>query len=313
MKKINLLFLAPNWRVSLLRAFQEALSSFPLGNTIAGADSDNYSPALKALDVKLTIPRFDDPDCLESLLSFCREKSINAIIPLTNRAVEYLDQNRKNFTDLSVRLYINDSEIISICHDKEKLSNFLIEKGIPTPDPFVPSSPNFPLISKPRKGEGGGCVIINDQTDLDYYSSKLSDQVLQRFVKGDEYTIDWFSDKNGLPLVIAPRKRIETRAGEVTLSQIDMDEKIIEQAKKAAKLLGLKGPCNIQGFKEASGRFLFTDINLRFGSGSIHSITKGASIPNLIFKEIAGEKLEFNQNSIKNGSIMSRYNDGFFF
>ena len=99
----------------------------------------------------------------------------------------------------------------------------------------------------------------------------------------------------------------------VTLSKIDLNQGIIEQAKKMAEVLGLKGPCNLQGFKESSGRFLFTDINLRFGSGSVHSISQGADIPNLIFKELAGEKLEFNLTSIKDGSVMSRYNDGFFF
>ncbi len=314
MKKINLLFLAPNWRVGLIRTFQQTLNSFPSGHNIAGADSNIYSPALKILDIKQNIPRFDDPDCLKSLLTFCREKSINAIVPLTNRAIEYLDTNRKPFIDLSIHLYINNSEVISICHDKEKLSNFFQEKGIPKPNPFDPLSPNFPLISKPKKGEGSkGCVVINDQVDLDYYKAKHSNQILQQFVKGDEYTIDWFSDSNGLPLVVTPRKRIETRAGEVTLSQIDMDEEIIEQAKKMAKALGLKGPCNLQGFKESSGRFLFTDVNLRFGSGSVHSISQGADIPNLIFRELAGEKLEFNPALIKDGSIMSRYNDGFFF
>ena len=246
-------------------------------------------------------------------MDFCREKSINAIIPLTNRAVEYLDQNRKSFTDLGIHLYINSSDVISICHDKEKLSSFLQKNGILTPDFFNASSPNFPLISKPRRGEGGSCFIIKNQVDLDFYRDKLSDQILQRFIEGEEYSIDWFSDMNGLPLVIVPRKRIETRAGEVTLSQIDMDEKIIAQAKNMAGLLGLKGPCNIQGFKESSGKFLFTDINLRFGSGSVHSISQGAKIPNLIFSELIGKKLEFNLNSIHDGSIMSRYNEGFFF
>lgn len=314
MKKINLLFLAPNWRVSLIRAFQNTLRSLPPGNNIAGADSNIYSPALKALETKLNIPRFDHPDCLNSLLTFCREKSINAIIPLTNRAIEYLEKNRKSFADLSVKLYINSSETISICHDKEKLSNFFQEKGIPTPSPFDILSPNFPLISKPKKGEGGkNCFLINDQVDLDYCKAKFPGHILQQFIEGDEYTIDWFSDSSGNPLVVIPRKRIETKAGEVTLSQIDMDEGIVEQAKKMAEVLSIKGPCNFQGFKESSGRFLFTDINLRFGSGSIHSISQGADIPNLIFKELAGEKLEFNLTSIKDGSVMSRYNDGFFF
>jgi carbamoyl-phosphate synthase large subunit len=314
MKKINLLFLAPNWRVGLIRAFQNSLSSLPLGNKLAGADSNIYSPALKILNTKQIIPRFDDPDCLENLLAFCRQELINAIIPLTNRAIEHLDQNRKSFESLNIQLYINDSEVISICHDKEKLSNFFQQKGIPTPDPFDPLSPKYPLLSKPKKGEGSkGCIFIKDKIDLDYYKTKFPDQILQQFIEGDEYTIDWFSDSSGLPLVIAPRKRIETRAGEVTLSQIDLDKEIIQQAKKMASALGLKGSCNLQGFKESSGRFLFTDVNLRFGSGSVHSISQGADIPNLIFRELAEEKLEFNQASIKDGSVMSRYNDGFYF
>jgi carbamoyl-phosphate synthase large subunit len=314
MKKINVLFLAPNWRVSLIRAFQNSLGFSQFGELLAGADSNPYSPALKILNPNKVIPRFVDPACLEKLLTFCREESIDAIIPLTNRAIEFLNLNRKSFEDQQTKLYINETDTISICHDKQKLSDFFRKTGILTPDPINPEAPQFPLISKPRKGEGGkGCFVINNKQDLEYHKTKFQDSTIQRFIEGDEYTVDWFSDAEGFPLAVIPRKRIEVRAGEVTLSQIEMNPKIIEQVKKAGFILGLKGPCNIQGFKEASGRFLFTDINLRFGSGSVHSINQGADIPHLIYKEIAGEKLEFNPSKVQDGSIMSRFNDGFYF
>ena len=49
------------------------------------------------------------------------------------------------------------------------------------------------------------------------------------------------------------------------------------------------GPCNIQGIQDKNGTFFFTDLNLRFGSGSVHTIAAGGNIPLMIYQEMAGQ------------------------
>jgi carbamoyl-phosphate synthase large subunit len=88
------------------------------------------------------------------------------------------------------------------------------------------------LIAKDPCGEGGkNCFKIEDQTEFDFYSKKLPNHIFQRFVQGREFSIDWFSDKKGLPIVIVPRERLVVRAGEVMVSRIEQVSDILNPLK----------------------------------------------------------------------------------
>ena len=109
-----------------------------------------------------------------------------------------------------------------------------------------------------------------------------------------------------------PRERLAVHAGEVMMSRIELGPDIIESAKKVGTLLQLRGLANLQGILDESGKFLFTDINLRFGSGAVHSIQAGADTPGMIFQELAGGSIENKSNSVTNGSTMSRFHDALY-
>ena len=110
MKAINILFLAPHWRVTLVKAFRKTLEDLPCAGKLAGADSNPYSPTLQALDPVHIIPRFTSPDCLRKVLDFCLREKIHAVIPLTNKAVEFLDSNRTTFYEGGIQLSLNDKK-----------------------------------------------------------------------------------------------------------------------------------------------------------------------------------------------------------
>jgi len=75
----------------------------------------------------------------------------------------------------------------------------------------------------------------------------------------------------------------------------------------------LQGPANLQGIRAQNGQFFLTDINLRFGSGSGHTIAAGGDMPGLIFRELSGESVPFANGSVKDGSMMTRFQDAFYF
>ena len=112
--------------------------------------------------------------------------------------------------------------------------------------------------------------------------------------------------------MIVPRERLVVRAGEVMVSRIEQISDIIESAKRLGNRLQLRGPANFQGFLEESGEFLFTDVNLRFGSGVLHTIHAGANIPEMMLQEIAGKAIEKKSSFVINGSTMSRFHDAIF-
>ena len=312
MKDICILFLAPNWRVSLLRSFKK---SMPEKVFLIGADSDHDSSALKVVDRSYVIPKFVEQECVERIRIICEKEKISAILPMTNKAIAFMDKNRNWFGKGDLSLYLADSPVIQTCNDKRRLANFFSQNNISSPELVSPDQPfpGFTLIAKEPCGEGGkNCFKIENQTDLDFYSKKLPNHIFQRFVQGREFSIDWFSDKKGFPVVTVPRERLTIRAGEVMTSRIEMASDIIESAKKVGTLLQLRGPANLQGILEESGKFLFTDVNLRFGSGAVHTIHAGADIPGMILQEIIGESVDKKLNFVTDGSTMSRFHDAIF-
>jgi len=312
MKDIRVLFLAPNWRVSLLRSFKKptAIKIF-----IVGADSNSNSAALRVVDKSYVIPKFSEPNCVEKIQAICDKENIHAILPMTNKAIEFMDKNRAGFDEGDLLLYLAGHTLIETCNDKRRLAEFFTQNNFASPDLIDPKKPfpGFPLIAKDPCREGGkNCFKIEDQTEFDFYSKKLPNHIFQRFVQGREFSIDWFSNKKGLPVVVVPRERLVARAGEVMVSRIELIPDIIESSKRLGTRLQLRGPANFQGFLEESGEFLFTDVNLRFGSGVLHTIHAGANIPEMMLQELVGESVEMKSNFVMDGSTMSRFHDAIF-
>ena len=314
MAEINLLFLAPNWRVSLIRAFRETMSKNTIRGRLVGADSDPNSPAQVEMDSAYTIPPFRSMDCFEKIRAVCIKENVGAVLPLMNLAVEFLDKHRQNFKDFGVLPIVNKSNVVDICHDKLKLARFCEKQNILSPELIENFSGKllFPLIAKPRRGEGGkGCIKIEDQRDLAYYRAKFPDHIVQKFIQGREFSIDWYSDFNGVPRFIVPRERLTVRAGEVMVSRIESHPSVMEAVQKTGQALNLSGFCTLQGFLNQDGKFFLTDVNLRFGSGSVHAIAGGADAPLFLLKDLLEEKAPLSR-PIRNGLVMTRFSDSFY-
>jgi len=315
METLKVLFLAANWRVSLVRAFQDAKVQCETPFQLIAVDSDTLAPALQVADRSHSLPLFSDGSCLELLLTICRTQAIDAIIPLTNKAIDFLNTHREELRGGNRRLFIQESSTIEICHDKWNLWKFMELEGINSPKTFLLAESDppdiFPLIAKERNGEGGkNQSIIEDQRDLDHCMDKYPHHIYQELIHGREFSVDLFADIKGIPQLVVPRERLSVRGGEVMMSRIDMNESIIDSVEALSRRLILTGPCTLQGILNENGTFLFTDLNLRFGSGSVHTIAAGGNIPLMIYQEMAGQS--FVEPSIQNQSIMTRYPESIF-
>ncbi|SVB24882.1 uncharacterized protein METZ01_LOCUS177736, partial [marine metagenome] len=173
MEDIRILFLAPNWRVSLLRSFKKSMD----GNVfMVGADSDSYSASLKVVDRSYVIPQFSEQECIEKIRIICDKENIRVILPMTNKAITFMDKNRDWFDKDDLSLYLADHAVIQICNDKRRLADFFGNNNIASPDLINPKDPfpEFSLIAKESCGEGGNnCFKVENQADLDFYSGKL--------------------------------------------------------------------------------------------------------------------------------------------
>jgi len=309
METIKILFLASHWRVSLIKTFQGAKQSMKL----ICADSDPLAASFKEADRFQVLPLFLDSNCLQSLLEICKAEKVSALVPLTNKAIEFMADHRNELEVDGRRLWIPQNSVIEICHDKWKLFEFLIDEEFDTPLTFLPGkieSP-FPLIAKPRRGEGSKDVfVLENSEDLAFYMKKCPQHVFQKRIDGQEFSVDTYFDQQGSPRLIVPRERLEVRGGEVMTSRVNMDAGIIDRVKALGARLGLTGPCTIQGIQD--DKFYFTDVNLRFGSGYVHTIFAGGNVPLMMYKELTRQELGSMKLDIKDRSVMTRYPESIF-
>ena len=305
MKTFKILFLASHWRVSLIKAFQNAK---PSSIELICADSDPFAPSFKEADRSEVVPLFSNSKCLQSVLDLCERENISALIPLTNKSIEFMAEHRQKLSAGGRRLWMPENRAIEICHDKWKLFEFLKDEGFDTPQTFLPGKIEtaFSLIAKPRRGEGSkDLFVLEDRDDLEFYVKKFPRHVFQQRIDGQEFSVDAFFDQHGSPRLIVPRERLVVRGGEVMASRINMDAAIISKVEALGTRLGLTGPCTIQGIQDDA--FYFTDVNLRFGSGFVHTISAGGNVPLMMYQELAGQELDSKKPDITDRSVMTRY------
>jgi carbamoyl-phosphate synthase large subunit len=131
---------------------------------------------------------------------------------------------------------------------------------------------------------------------------------VQEFIDGTEYTCDVYVDFEMNIRCVVPRKRIETRSGEVSKGQAVKNLRIMNKCKKLVEKLGAgPGIITIQLFLNSNGKIKFIEINPRFGGGAPLSIKAGANFPKWILQELLGQRPNINFDGFEDGLIMLRY------
>lgn len=236
-----------------------------------------------------------------TLIDIINSQSIDLLIPIVDIELEVIAQD-KDIIEKSTYLLLSAYETVMICNDKFKTYEFFNRSGMPAiktilvgdfgdiKNLIADSNIDFPLIAKPRKGVSSRDVYeIRSDEEL-FLIKDIKDAVIQEKGEGQEYTIDIFCDKGRLVSAV-PRKRLETRAGISYKGQTEKDDKLISYAEKIGEELNIKGPANIQCFKNGKD-VKFFEINPRF-SGSLPLTTAaGVNTPLFALKMAARQELE---------------------
>lgn len=246
-------------------------------------------------------PAIEEERYISTLIDIINSESIDLLIPIVDIELEVIARN-KDIIEKSTYLLLSSYDTVMICNDKFRTYEFFNELGIPTlktilvadftdiANLVVHSSMNFPLIVKAKKGVSSRDIYeVQNEEEL-FLIKRVKDPIIQEKATGQEYTIDVFCD--GKKLISAvPRKRIEMRAGISYKGQTEKDGKLINYAKKIAEDLNIKGPANIQCFKNGD-EVKFFEINPRFSGSLPLTIAAGVNTPLFALKMVAGEELK---------------------
>ena len=130
---------------------------------------------------------------------------------------------------------------------------------------------------------------------------------MQEVCLGEEFSIDVFSDMDGRCLNAIPRTMLLSKGGESIKGVSIKDSELIEHGARVAEIVGVKGPANVQCFREPDGSLPVTDVNTRFGGGFPVPLAAGGRYPELALALARGEKPEPRLGDFTEGVAMTRY------
>lgn len=313
----NILFANVGRRVALIQAFRETMTKLKLQGRILGVDANPLSPAYYVTDQSFPICHIQDDNYISLLLEICQREQVRILISLIDTDLLKLAESRERFQEKGIFVLISAPEVIYLSRNKHLTRKFFQENGILTPRILsfkeALEENHFPLFIKPIDGSASLLTFrIDNQESLRFFNSYVPSPILQEFIPGDEYTLDVFINLAGQVQAVVPRKRLEVRAGEVSKSQIVLNQKILMAGYKVAEALakhGGLGVINVQCIYTPEGEVKFIEINPRFGGGSPLSIYAGYPFPQWILEMVLGRELSPLPADLGNGLTMLRYDD----
>jgi carbamoyl-phosphate synthase large subunit len=315
---MNVLLTSVGRRISLLRAFRREVQAFGGGRVLA-TDVSTLSAGYHDADAAFQVPRSTDPSYVERLLQIVRAERVSVLVPLIDTDLVPLAQHREAFLAQGCQAIVGDLPQVLLTRDKGESAERFRALGFDAPRVFGPAELErpealpYPVFIKPAGGSSSiGAVRANDAAELRYLLARTAAPVVQSLEQGDEFTIDVFAGLDGRPRCVVPRKRLETRAGEVSKGLTVKDRPMMAAAARLVTALGgCRGCVTLQCFRAPDGRHVFFEANLRFGGGYPLSYEAGANFPGWLLRAVAGEEIPPYEDW-EDGLLMLRYDDAVF-
>ncbi len=299
------LFTCAGQRVDIVRAFRDA------GGVTIAVDADSLAPALYYADRREVVPRIADPGYVPALAALVAEHDARLVVPLTDLDHSVLARARAEFAPALVLL--PEADVCDRMSDKLDAHHFFLEQGIASPRSWVPEDVSddarYPLLVKAREGFGSNHIFrADDPEQLDFFLGYTTvPSFVQERCLGVEFSIDVFCDMDARCLNAIPRTMLQSKGGESIKGASIQDAELIEHGRLVAETVGIKGPANVQCFREPDGSLPVTDVNTRFGGGFPLPLAAGGGYPELALALARGEQPEPRLGEFEEGVYMTRF------
>ena len=308
-----------------------------------GIDVNADAPAKFLFDDFLVCPK-DQNAMVQFVKQTCVARDVDIIIcTSTENSLIPLKKEQSWFDDHDIKLPGCDLETLQVVGNKAKMLQSLQRSGIPCPNFYTPTCVeefeefadflNYPrekIVVKPAVGSGNsGFTILDARHKKDYSNEILArkgassivmtkeefaqilrnsfdfpDLVMMEYLPGQDYSVYCFAD-SGKCLQTVPLKRLNPGAGVSFVSQVDMNQEIMEYTKKVVKHFNLDWNVNVQMRLSSTGQPLVYEINPRVAGSIILTSAAGCDLLKKGILKQFGLDLCFSKP--KNGTKMHRY------
>jgi carbamoyl-phosphate synthase large subunit len=214
---------------------------------------------------------------------------------------------------LGALVLLPEPDIVERAADKLAAHEFLVAFGIGSPLTWhpdeLPPQPPFPVFLKLRYGSAARQVATaHGAQELAVLFSRMEEEpIVQEPCTGEEFSLDVFCDLDGHCLNSIPRTMIESKGGESIKGATLGDDELVAFGQRVPEAFGVVGLATIQCFREADGRLLVTDINLRFGGAFPLPTAAGSLFPEYALALARGESPEPRIGEFERDVVLSCY------
>lgn len=246
-------------------------------NLIGGSSVDDHGKFVYE-DYISNIPYIKDKDFIPVLQLLVKERHIDAIYPAMDLAITILKENENK---LGCKIIAPPVETTRISLSKEMTYRYL-EDVICTPEiydsQFVPDD-KFPVFAKPKIGYGSrGTKKLFNQEEVNLFVKDKDDLLILEYLSGEEYTVDCFTNKNGVLLYCAARKRNRIKDGiSVNTTFVENQEEFEDIAIKINSKVKFRGAWFYQVKRNKEGKLCLLEIAARLGGSSLLSRAIGVN------------------------------------
>ena len=314
---MNILILSCGTRNKIIQYFKKELGD--RGQVIA-TDCSELAPALYDADKYFIVPRMEDNDYLDIIISICKENNIKAVLSLIDPELSLLSKNKEKFLEIGTTPIISDFDVVEMCFDKYKFYEFLIKNEFKAIKSYVDKDLfyrdveygviNYPVFVKPIKGSASINISkVTAKDEIELLFNRFDKLIIQEFMDGIEYGADVYIDIiSGETVAIFAKEKIKMRAGETDKSVSVKDEKLFNLIKEFVKKSRLKGIIDIDIFK-VDGEYYISEVNPRFGGGYPHAYECGVNVPKMIINNLLGKENQECIGQYENDIYMMKFNE----
>ena len=300
---LNILILSCGTRNKIVQYFKKELAG---RGHVMTTDCSEMAPALQEADKQFIVPRVDEPEYLDVILSICKENNIKAVLSLIDPELSILAKHKQTFLDIGTLPIVSESDIVDMCFDKYKMFEFLIQNGFKTVNSYIDKEVfysdvevgiiSYPVFVKPVKGSASVNISkVISQEEVEQLFNRFDNLMIQELMNGKEYGVDVYIDMlSQEPTAIFIKEKIKMRAGETDKSASVKDEKLLRLIEDFVEKAGFIGIIDIDIF-EVNGEYYISEVNPRFGGGYPHAHECGVNVPKMIINNLDGKT---NENAI---------------
>lgn len=314
---MNILITSAGRRVSLVKAFRNELNKVAAEAKVIAADSDPLlSAACHAADDYFQVPRLSDPKYIEKLMELCQTWQIKLIIPTIDTELMLLSKNKALLEKNNIAVVISSTDFIEKCRDKRIIHDFFKSHSIAVAKEYSKQDFPYPMFIKPSDGSRSvDTYLIRSKDDLREKHFSNDKMMFLEYLDHkvyDEYTCDLYYGKDHLLKCAVPRKRLETRDGEVSKGLTTRNALVPYLKENLGFIEGAVGCVTAQFFMDGKKvpAIYGIEINPRFGGGYPLSYLAGANFPKWIIQEyLLGENIDAQFDDWEDNLLMIRYDD----